>query len=462
MVGKPSMAEAAQARLSGAGRSQACSGAARWFAPPLPWAVLTFALVAAAGWPKAPPLAADSIAYRALALGRFGEVLGSISGRVLHPAFVRFVSWAAGLNIDQAFFVVALITLALLIGTVAWILRQVTGFGALVLPLLLTPVLVDDMFGLYYCQDLFYAALLGCFFVLLIRGRTWLALALLLPLYVTRESTILLALVWAAMAWFEADFFVAGACVAMTFVGLFVSRKFASLGMPNVHHTNEFVFLVLKPPFDSLRNLFGIVLIPSEMKGMPGFTCTPLTIVNLPRYLSYGSTRQFGICRPDPGMPLHTFTLWLSLFGIGPAVVLTIFRTHNRRAFMDRPFWLRLATFYGLLAFFVAPFVSFWLERDIGYAWPVFWLAAPGLLMVFCPAATPRVAAALLLENLAACWIPYALGLSSYHQGSFLVAALGVALAMQAAALWTLRLNRSGATADSRTRTGSRSNTILQ
>jgi hypothetical protein len=454
MPGETAMAKAAQARLCGAAGHVADS-VSRWFVPPLPWAALTFALVTASGWPKTPPLVADSIAYRALALGRFGEVPGSISGRILHPALVRFVSWAASLSIDQAFLVVALITLAVLIGSVAWILKEVTGFGALVLPLLLEPVVIDEMFGLYYCQDLFFAALLSCFFVVLIKGRTWLALAILLPLYLTRESTILLALVWAALAWFESDSFVAGVCVAISFAGLFVSRKFASLGLPNVHHTNELVFLTLKPPFDSLRNFFGIVLIPSEMTGMRGFACTPFAIVHLPRYLSYGSTRQFGICHPDPGMPLHTLTLWLSLFGIGPAVLWALLRHNGRRAFTDYPFWLKLATFYGLLAFFVAPFVSFWLERDIGYAWPVAWLAAPAIFKQLCPAATLGITATLLLENLAACWIPYPLAINTGPRALFPVAALGAALAMQAAALWTLRGYAVMRAADSRTRIGS-------
>ena len=433
------MTRAAQERLTG----QVYSGVARWLAPSLPWAALTFALVALAGWPTTPPLVADSIAYRALALGRISEVPGSISGRVLHPYFVRFASWATGLNIDQAFLMVALITLALLIGTVAWILRQNTGFGALVWPLLLTPVLVDEMFGLYYCQDLFYAALLGCFFVALLKDRKWLALALLLPLYLARESTLLLALVWVALAWLESDFIVVGACAAITIVGLFISRKFASLGLPNVHHTNEFVFLALKPPFDSLMNFFGIVLVPSEMRGKPGYTCSPFAIVHLPRLLSYGSTREFGICRFDPRMPLFTFTQWLSLFGIGPAFLWTLLRHNRRRVLANTPQWLKLATIYGLLYFLIAPAVSEWIVRDIGYAWPVFWLAAPALFMRFYPAAAPGLIGVLLLENLAACWIPYVLSLSSSHQGLFSVAALCIALAMQAAALWTLRGKRA-------------------
>jgi hypothetical protein len=429
---------AAQGRLLESRQDR--NGLARWFAPPLPWAVLTFALVAAAGWPRTPPLIADSIAYRAMALGQFGNVPGSISGRLLHPLVVRFLSWASGLNVDGAFFVVALVTVALLIGISAWILRQATGFGALVLPLLLTPVLVDDMFGLYYCQDLFYAALLSCFFVALIKGRRGLALMLLFPLYLARESTILLALAWVVIAWFESDFFVVAVCAIITFVGFFITRKFAAFGVPNVHHTNEFVFLALKPPFDSLRNFLGLILVPSEMKGRPNFnSCTPFVTINLPSLLSYGSTRQCGICCPDLAGPLHTFRLWFSLFGIGPAVVCVLFKRNSSRVLVNSPLWLKLATIYGLFAFIVAPFVSLWLERDVGYAWPVFWLAVPALFVKVFAAAPPGVIAAIILENLAACWIPFVLVLGSSHVLLFSLAALSVSLAMQAAAFWTLR-----------------------
>jgi hypothetical protein len=192
MVGRRSMAALSRVDLDSIRHSRAAS----WFVPPWPWAALTCALIVVIGWPKTPPLIADSTAYRSLALGRFGDVPGSISGRFLHPMCARFVSWVTSLSIDDAFFLVALIALAVLISTVAWILKQATGYGALVLPLLLTPVLSNEMFRLYYCQDLFYAAVLSCFFLTLIKGRSWLALVILFFLCLTRESTILLALVW--------------------------------------------------------------------------------------------------------------------------------------------------------------------------------------------------------------------------------------------------------------------------
>jgi len=150
MPGNGLQVVASQERSADAARSRDYTSVAHGFASPWPWAVLTFALVAAAGWPKTPPFIADSVAYRAIALGQFGNVGASITGRVLHPFFVHFVSWAARLNIDQAFLVIALVTLALLIVTVAWILGYITGMGALVLPQLLTPVLVNDMYQVSY------------------------------------------------------------------------------------------------------------------------------------------------------------------------------------------------------------------------------------------------------------------------------------------------------------------------
>lgn len=410
----------------------------RWFVPPAPWAALTFVLIAAVGWPRTRPLIADSVAYRAMALGRFDKVPGTISGRVLHPACVRLVSYLSGLNVDQAFFLVALATLAALVGTVAWILKTTTGFGALVLPLLFTPVVVDGMFGLYYCQDLFYAALLSGFFVALMKGRKWLALLLLFPLFLTRESTILLAIAWGTAAWFDSDAKLSFACIAVMLAGIVVSRLFAALGAPNIHHTSELVFLALKPPFDSLRNLFGVILIPAEMRGMKGFTCPPALIVHLPRWLRYGSTGEFGICRPDGQIPIHTLTLWLSLFGVGPALVWALLRRDGCRALAGRPQWLKVAAVYGVACFFIAPAVSFWLKRDIGYAWPLFWIAIPALFATL-PRLAPRVVAALLAENLAACWAPHVMAAASRNHRAYPLIALGTALVVQLVALWTFR-----------------------
>ena len=212
---------------------------------------------------------------------------------------------------------------------------------------------------------------------------------------------------------------------------------FASLGQPNAHHTNEFAFLALKPPFDALRNLLGIVLVPPEMKGRPGFTCTPVSTFELPRFLRYGTTTQFGMCYPDLLGPVHTYTLFLAIFGIGPAILWMAFRSNPRRILSPAsPAWLRVSIIYGLMAFFVAPFVSFWLERDFGYAWPAFWIAAPVLLQSYA-ALSSTLVCVLLAENFAAAWLPY--WLSVAREGSLAPVALGVALLIQLAACLTLR-----------------------
>jgi hypothetical protein len=247
-------------------------------------------------------------------------------------------------------------------------------------------------------------------------------------------------LVWVCVAWWDSDLMLCAVSIVVTIVGLVCSRYLASHGQPNVHHASEIVFLALKPPFDLIRNLFGIILVPDEMRGRVGFTCKPIMILQLPEVLRYGSTRQFGVCHPEAMEPIRNFTFFLSLFGIGPACVWTVFSRKGWRMLSESCAWLKLATIYGLLAFFVAPAVSFWLERDIGYSWPLFWLALPALLDS-CGVRASWLIIALLFENLMASWIPYALDTKWNYQMPYLLFALAFAVTMQCAALWTLHRN---------------------
>jgi len=415
------------------------------FANPVPWAAVTFTVVVSTGLTTGRPLFADSVDYRLMAMGMSKNVMSSISGRILHPAAVRLVSWLTKVGVDQAFVIVALISLAVLLCNLALILRLVTGYGSLTLPLLATPVVIHSMFRLYYCQDLFYAALLSGMFVALLKGQKVLATGLLLPLSLTRESTILLTIVWAFILFQESSILLSLVSIVLTGVGLACSRSLAATGVPNVHHVSELLFLALKPPFDLLRNLFGIILVPSEMKGKPGFTCTAKIILDLPEVLRYGGTSQVGVCRPQATEPIRNATLLLSLFGIGPACAWRIFSEGGRGTLAQTPYWLRLATLYGLLALFIAPGVSFWLVRDIGYSWPLFWIAIPALV-VKRGMITSYVVALLLVENLVACWIPYALDSRWHEQQASVMLALATAFAMQIVALYTLR-KRTGVAA---------------
>jgi len=371
------------------------------------WVTVAYALGLLLGWPKSRPLIADSVDYRALAMGETNQVLGSIAGRILHPLTVRAVSLAAGVNIDRAFFIVDLTALAVLLLTVGWIMKRTLGSAVYLLPLLLTPVLVKDMFWLYYCQDLFYAALLACFFVLLISDHLWLAVLLMFPLYLTRESTLLLAASVAGVAWLRSKRLLAGACGLVTVAGMAVARSFAARSLPNIHHMNEFAFLALKVPLDSMRNLMGIMLVPNELAGNAGFTCRPLAIIHLPTWLHVGILTQFGVCSPDLLMPLRTLTYWLTFFGIAPAVLGVILVRVGKSA-LTKDVWLAIAVIYGISCYAIAPFVSLWLERDMAYAWPAFWLAAPVLFKTFCRARS-GVVWVLLAANAVICWLPYML-----------------------------------------------------
>jgi hypothetical protein len=80
--------------------------------------------------------------------------------------------------------------------------------------------------------------------------------------------------------------------------------------------------------------------------------------------------------------------------------------------------------------------MSLWLERDIGYARAVFWLARP-VLLKNAPAVGPALVAVLLLENSFACWRAYILAAQQNHQRFLPAVALLVPAMMQVKALRT-------------------------
>jgi uncharacterized protein (DUF983 family) len=396
-------------------------------------AALTCVLVLVAK-PRVIEITADSVSYRDFALGHVSTVMASIAGRFLHPMMVRGVSLMSGANIGSAFFGVAIVSLV----TLALALSMMIGsFSSpwLAPAIVFAPVLATHLFGLYYTQDLFHAGLAAVFFCALLYRRTGLALLVLFALYLTRESTIVLGAVLAIGAALRSNRRMALWTAAVSIVGYAISRHAASFGMPNVHHVNEFVFLAMKVPFDLTRTVLGVILVPNTVRGNPGFTCAPVMIWSLPAWLRFGELRDCGVCRPDIALPLHTFGLALTLFGIGPVILAKVLLSHWRKIALEAPLWVFVAVAYGVLIYLVSPAVSFWLERDFGYAWPAFWIATPWLLSKYYALERAQVLK-LLGANLAVCWIPRLVGMAPDQLLAPTIAIIG-ALAVDYIALRT-------------------------
>jgi hypothetical protein len=358
-------------------------------------------LTAILGMPRSLPLIMiDSVRYRQMALRNFSNVPGSIAGRFLHPAVVYCLSHAAHIDVDRAFLAVALASLLVfVVGLVALAETSPVATVAVVF----SPVLLI-MFSLFYVQDLFYAALLTIFFLALRSQRDWLAVAMLPLLYFTRESTLLLGLIVLVASVLASRRVLAVGSVCAAVAGLFVTRVMASYGLPNVHHLNEFIFLFAKVPADLARNVFGVIVVPNSLRGYPGYTCAPMAAFSLPAWLRLGIVREVGICAPNPRSPLLTFTLWLSFFGILPLTTASAVFAGAWRLMSRCAFWEKIAFAYGVAYFLIAPAVSVWLVRDMGYAWPAFWLVGARV-------SDFGRSKKLLFLHLLACWLPFVVGI---------------------------------------------------
>jgi len=100
---------------------------------------------------------------------------------------------SAGVDVKIAFLALNILSLLVLLLSLFNIVKSFIPNKMLYIPIFFTPVLID--FYKNFClPELFYAALLGLFFLLLLQGRLWSSLAFLFLLFMTRENTINLSL----------------------------------------------------------------------------------------------------------------------------------------------------------------------------------------------------------------------------------------------------------------------------
>src|SRR5271170_729189 len=154
-----------------------------------PAGCLGFALLL--GLPGAPG-APDASWYRLLALGQRSTVPSPFSGRLLGPAIAGWFGRVTGMGVDGGFMAMGIVCLIALIALVACLLWSLRAPAAIFAGIFLMPFWVDIVHD-YYLPDLLHAAILAVILLCLLHGYTGFALLLLLPAYLARESTILVA-----------------------------------------------------------------------------------------------------------------------------------------------------------------------------------------------------------------------------------------------------------------------------
>jgi hypothetical protein len=377
--------------------------------------VVTSCLVLMA-WHELPYRSPDSVWYRLMAAGHADEVVKPFSTRVLHPGLIAALAGPEEGRQEAAFRDVGILSLLLLCSSLALLLRG-GGVGLPLVGVLLGVPLFLHLFRDYYLPDLFYGALL-VLFLLILRRWAWPSLLLLFALVLTRETTALLSLVWIVHAWRNGRRALALSVGCVTAAGLGLTwfgltrlglAPFSLTGaIPgeagrNAHDIGPILYLLLKFPFNLLRNLMGLEFWSNTLD-----YCTPVVQWELPRWLARGAVHAVGFCGFNIMRPLYLVSYILTSFGLLPSLALLWIRRGRGLPTRGSPAWLHCAWFYGLLTFLLTPAMGAATDRIIIYAYPALVLAAP--LLVARDRLIPRRSLGRLAGlHLGLSWWPYLL-----------------------------------------------------
>ncbi|HZC45818.1 MAG TPA: hypothetical protein VE243_05035, partial [Candidatus Acidoferrum sp.] len=225
----------------------------------------------------------------------------------------------------------------------------------------------------YYLPDLLNAALLSIFLLAVASQTDLVAGILLLLLFLSRESTILIAATVIPIAIMAHRRTLGVAAIAATVAGVAITHYFAALGPANVHGLPDFYYLTFKVGYNALHNLAGIKLSVPSGRMKP---CRPEWILTLPSVLRTSYLSQLGICQWNPYQPVATIGAWLTGFGAAPAITIWC-ALKVRNEILRAPTWTLIAAVYGVLAFAIGPLTGTGVDRLIGYGWPLFLVAMP-------------------------------------------------------------------------------------
>ena len=134
--------------------------------------------------------------------------------------------------------------------------------------MLFTPALLN-LFRSIYIHDLFYVGLLAALFVALKQHhRVW-VLGLLALLFLTRESTYLLAACLMVLAWRWHERKIAIGSAEMILIGLFFANLLSGMAKPSLHGLNPLIYTVSRIPINFVWNVLGVPLLANTAATLP-------------------------------------------------------------------------------------------------------------------------------------------------------------------------------------------------
>ncbi len=346
---------------------------ARWMAALL--ATLTLLVV----WKLTtayPYVDTDSSHYRDMADGKVA--MKPFAFRVLAPAMARRFADETGRSTADGFLVIGLLSGWVVLYGVLWLVLQRRRDAWLVVALIPLPFWLES-FRDYFLPDLPHAALVMLYLLLLRRRWGGWASVMLVPMFLARESTLLVAAIAVPVLWRLAGRRAGLMHVGGALVGIVASHFAARHALPNQHHINDTLYMIGKVPWNAAKNVFGIILWSNTLQVQP-----PVRVWNVPHWLPLGGVHQVGYSAFDKVYPLLTGSLILGSFGLGSCVVFCLlWRMPLRRLLPGKEPYLCIAAIYGAATFLLSPMLGAGVPRLFAYGWPLF--------LVYLPAMVPRL-----------------------------------------------------------------------
>jgi hypothetical protein len=306
----------------------------------------------------------DSPAYIAMAQGL--SVLMPFAGRILLPDLVALLTRTLGVGMDWAFEVINCLafTLWLLIVSERW-------RASIWLPFFLVLPLAVAGLQSVYITDMFHMGLTAIF-ILLLRHNIVAAAGFMLIMMTARENSMFLAFISAGFLLWNRKFF-AGALMMIGYLVGYLIVHFAASGAHNVHQTPEIIFMFMKMPANFLRNWLGVLLWTNGY----AWCEQPVFTISFPGTFHLGVITKVGFCAPSIVAPLAAAASYVTIFGVLPAVLVSVLKTRGVPAGKWREEWWATSFVYGAVMFLLATFVGNPVDRDVGFAWPLFLIALP-------------------------------------------------------------------------------------
>ena len=308
-----------------------------------------------------PKLFSDSDMGHYLRLAAGASVPQPFAARQLASLVVRGLTHL-GLSIHQGFWLLGIVSLVFFVGSSAYFLDKTRS----------PAWLRWSMLGLYFwplafcgmvLPDLCYSALLCGFLLLVWEGRYGWAAAMLFPLMMARESTVLVLLCWLIVGWRTVYLSRKLGAVAAVVCGGLVVRWLSAGSGGNREGLAPLLYLIGKIPWNFAKNFLGL-----EPWANLNTACGVPTWHHA---LHLGPLSDIGYCGFAPEYPIRLVAYALATFGLLP-LLLWWLRKASAPGLLER-----FCLLYGITSYLTAGLLGYSVQRLYGYGWPAALVALP-------------------------------------------------------------------------------------